>query len=77
MDIRLHRVYGIITEATQRMRVGTTEGRARWKPRSETQKESGEGKEGRFLTIAPTEGRDGNHELGIRGKREGRDGWRG
>ena len=39
---------------------------------------SGEGKEGRkegrFLTIAPTEGRDGNHELGIRGKREGRGG---
>ena len=27
MDIRLHRVYGIITEATQRMRVGTGHGR--------------------------------------------------
>ena len=27
LDIRLHRVYGIITEATQRMRVGTGHGR--------------------------------------------------
>ena len=39
-------------------------GRGRWKPRRETQKESGEGerreggrKEGRFLTIAPARAR--------------------
>ena len=40
-------------------------------------------KEGRFLTIAPArarppaEGRDGNHELGIRGRRERSGGLRG
>ena len=31
-------------------------------------------KEGRFLTIAPTEGRDGNHELGIRAREKGGEG---
>ena len=52
LDIRLHRVYCIITEATRRMRGGdvgwTSE--VEWKPRRETQKESGdagEAKQGR------------------------------
>ena len=57
---------------------GNTKGERRGEGRRE-----GEGrKEGRFLTIAPArarqrppaEGRDGNHELGIRGRRERREG---
>ena len=87
LDIRLHRVYGIITEGdAEGACVGNwgyerERGRGRWEPRRETQKESGEGErreEGgpvshnsaRARPRPPAEGRDGNHELGIRGRRE-------
>ena len=85
MDIRLHRVYGIITEGdAEGACVGNWGLEGERKPRRETQKESGEGK-GRKAGFSqwrpPARRLRGEMEItnwGSEGEGSGgRDGWRG